>query len=90
MNYKSARQLEASGECVLFIIKAYTKYRIQHENKQSKKPTSSCRSTQLLSARFGVLSAQCSVLCTECRVTELSESINYCCIAMFVIVFKTN
>jgi len=27
----------------IFIIKLYTKYRIQHENKQTKKPTNSCR-----------------------------------------------
>jgi len=27
----------------IFIIKSYTKYIIQHENKQTKKPTSSCK-----------------------------------------------
>jgi len=31
------------GAIQLFIIKSHTKYRIQHENKQTKKPTSSCK-----------------------------------------------
>jgi len=41
--YKRIKWATKEGHLILFIIKSYTKYRIQHEKKQTKKPTSSCK-----------------------------------------------
>jgi len=43
--WRTIKRAAKRWSCVayIFIIKSYTKYIIQHENKQNKKPTSSCK-----------------------------------------------